>query len=105
MGKKVNGLFAAITLVTAGVAAIFLSKKENRQKAQVGLTKAAKTAKKVSSQIKRSKTAKAAQEEGRVVAKKAIRQVRKAAAQAKPAAKKLAKKAIRKSAKKTAKRA
>jgi hypothetical protein len=74
--RSSTGMFALLTGVAAGAAAVFFSKKENRQMAKKELVKAEKTAMKVSAEIKKDpkKFAKKVERQGKVLAKKAVRE-------------------------------
>lgn len=78
MSKKSTGLLALVAGVAAGAAALFLSKKENRDKV-------AKTSKEISRKVKANKTVKKVAAQTKVLAqktavasKKAIKTVKKA---------------------------
>lgn len=75
MAKRKGGLFALITGVAVGAAAVFFSKKENRTKT----VKAAKTAAKKAKTAKRKavSSAKKAVKKGRAAAKKATKRSKK----------------------------
>lgn len=79
MSKKSGGLLAAITVIAAGAAALFLSKKENRQIAKVELAKAATQAKRVSRKLKQSKTAKIIETEATKIANQVVIEAKKMA--------------------------
>lgn len=70
MSKRRGGLFALLTAAVVGAAAVFLSKKENRDKVAAG-------AKKVAAQ------AKSAQKKATARAKKAVGRAKKSVAKAK----------------------
>jgi hypothetical protein len=78
--KNVGGLIAFATGVAAGAAALFLSKKENRQMVKAKAVKAGKKVKQVAAQVKKnpkkfakqavSKAVKTVKAKAKVVAKK-----------------------------------
>lgn len=78
MSKKSSpGLFAFITGLAAGAAAIFLSKKENRQMAKKEFVKAEKKVQSVAKEVKKDpkKFAKKVQSQGNKLAKKVVTNV------------------------------
>lgn len=79
MSKKSNvgGVLAFVTGLAAGAAALFLSKKENREMVKREATKAGKKAKKVAAEIK--KNPKKFAKKTSVAAKKAVTKVVKTA--------------------------
>ncbi len=94
-----SGLAALIAGVAAGAAAVFLSKKENREKTKKVLRTAEKKIVKVSKEVKKDpkKFAKKVERKGKVLAKKAVKEaakdIKKIEVQAVVAEKKLVKKA------------
>lgn len=84
MPKKKIGLLTALTVLAAGAAAVFFSKKENREKT-IKVAKA--TAQKVTAKVKASPAVKKAAKRGKVlivkakkIEKKAVKTVAKIAA-------------------------
>ena len=73
------GLLALVTGVAAGAAAVFLSKKENREMAKKELLKAEKKVKAVTAEARKNpkKFADKVEKKGAVLAKKVIKEVKK----------------------------
>jgi hypothetical protein len=92
MAKKQSsiGLLALVTGLAAGAAAVFLSKKENRNQTKKVVNSAAKRAKKISQDFEKNpeKTMDELKKEGRKLADKAIKAVKTQTAKTKTAVKK-----------------
>lgn len=101
MSKKSGGLFAVLTLLAAGAAAIFFSKEKNRELAKSEIKKVATKVKKVRKDLKDKKVVQNLERRGKKLASKVVkaatsettkREVKKVVARAKKGVKKVAKK-------------
>lgn len=85
MSKKSGGLGALLFGAVMGAAAVFLSKKENRDKTKKVITKAASKAQKIRADYQKNptKVKKELQAQGQKMAQKALAEAKKSAAQLK----------------------